>query len=60
MGFVEGLRASGRRKGFALKNLDGALPTDGIGCNLLVSRESKMEIPDRIDDEQENRWTSLA
>ena len=34
-----------RRKGSALKNLAGALHTDGGGCTLSVGREVKMEIP---------------
>jgi hypothetical protein len=34
------------RKDFALKNLAGALHTDGVGCTLSVGREVKMEIPD--------------
>jgi len=31
--------------GSSLKNLAGALPTDGVGCTLSVGREVKMEIP---------------
>jgi len=34
----------GRRKGSALKNLAGALHTDGVGCTSSVGREVKMEI----------------
>jgi hypothetical protein len=33
-----------RRKGSALKNVAGALQTDGGGCTLSVGREVKMEI----------------
>ena len=39
-----------RRKFSALKNLAGALPTDGIGFTLSVVWEVKMEIPvDRVN-----------
>jgi hypothetical protein len=41
-----GLRfCRGRRKGSALKNLGGALHTDGVECRLSVGREIKLEIP---------------
>jgi hypothetical protein len=37
-----------RRKSSALKNLAGALYTDGVGCTLSVGRKVKMEIPVEI------------
>src|SRR5437879_13179283 len=37
-----------RLKGSALKNLAGALHTDGVACTLSVGREVKMEIPDLL------------